>query len=301
MFDVFTEEIEVQIKEGIANLYWYKDDLKKAWLRSGVEEGICHSLFLKKTADGKKLTKRQLMDALYEAIRRTDYNKRLEVSRNFVRTLVEHKNFVPQDAHHRIEKAETCALKLKDMVAQQQKQAEYRYSSIRRRAQESHKDSYCIQLLNLQEYFKSITKLNPHSRGYELEKIFTRLMRISGIPVEEPFKIEGEQIDGAIKYDAHHYLLELKWIDGKVGHKEISSLYLKVEGKLDTRGIFIAMNGFSKEVISSLPRGKAIKVLLLDGVHITNVIAGTYTFQALLERAISQASRCGEIYCGHDI
>lgn len=36
MFDVFTEQIEVLIKDGIANLYWYKGDLQKAWLRAGV-------------------------------------------------------------------------------------------------------------------------------------------------------------------------------------------------------------------------------------------------------------------------
>ena len=41
MFDVFTERIEVLIKDGMANLYWYKGDLHKAWLRSGVPAGLC--------------------------------------------------------------------------------------------------------------------------------------------------------------------------------------------------------------------------------------------------------------------
>jgi hypothetical protein len=36
MFDVFTEEMEVQIKTGISNLYWFREDLRKAWLRSSV-------------------------------------------------------------------------------------------------------------------------------------------------------------------------------------------------------------------------------------------------------------------------
>lgn len=34
MFDVFTEEIEVLLKDGIANLYWFKRDLHKAWLKN---------------------------------------------------------------------------------------------------------------------------------------------------------------------------------------------------------------------------------------------------------------------------
>jgi hypothetical protein len=45
-----------------------------------------------------------------------------------------------------------------------------------------------------------------------LEKIFPELMRISGIPCDGPFKIVGEQMDGAIKYDGHHYIVELKWV-----------------------------------------------------------------------------------------
>ena len=54
MIDVFTEEIEVQIKRGISNLYWYKEDLRKAWLRSNVEQSICNRLFNLKNDENKK-------------------------------------------------------------------------------------------------------------------------------------------------------------------------------------------------------------------------------------------------------
>lgn len=154
----------------------------------------------------------------------------------------------------------------------------------------------------MREQFFEMNKLEEkQKRGYELEKIFPKLMDISGIPVEEPFRIVGEQIDGAIKYDGHYYLVELKWIDRKVDQKDIASLYLKAEGKMEARGLFIAMNGYSNEVLSSLPRGKDLKVLLLDGIHLTNVISGIYRFQELLEHAISQATLKAEIYCSHDL
>lgn len=39
----------------------------------------------------------------------------------------------------------------------------------------------------------------------------------------------------------------------------------------------ISMSGYSKEVLNSLPRGKEIKLILLDGVHLANVIYGNYT------------------------
>ena len=300
MFDVFTEEMEVQIKTGISNLYWFREDLRKAWLRSSVEPRLCNSIFAKTSPDGRKLTKRELMNCLYTELRELDINRRLEISRNFVRILTEHSNFVPQDEKHRIETAERCALKLREIIAQQQKEAEYR-DLIRNKAQRATKENYHSQLLHLSEHFNETVKMDKQKRGYELEKIFSKLMTISGIPVEQPFKIVGEQMDGAIKYDGHYYIVELKWIDKKTDQKNVASLYMKVEGKMDAKGIFIAMNGFSGELLASLPKGKDLKVLLLDGIHFTNVISGIYTFQELLEHAISHACLKGEIYCSHEL
>jgi chromatin segregation and condensation protein Rec8/ScpA/Scc1 (kleisin family) len=75
-------------------------------------------------ADGKTLSKRKQMDRLYEELRTADLNRRLEVSRNFGRTLVEHKNFVPQDPRHRIEIAERAALELRELISVQEKERE---------------------------------------------------------------------------------------------------------------------------------------------------------------------------------
>jgi hypothetical protein len=104
MFDVFTEEIEVLLKDGIANLYWFKRDLYKAWLRSGVLQDIADRINALLDSEGRKLSKRQQMDQLYIELRNGDYNRRLEISRNFVRLLIEHNDFTPQDEKHRIGK-----------------------------------------------------------------------------------------------------------------------------------------------------------------------------------------------------
>jgi hypothetical protein len=65
MLDVFTDEVEVLIKEGMANLYWYKPYLKKAWLSAGVPEKLVESLFVERDGEGRVLSKRRLMDRLY--------------------------------------------------------------------------------------------------------------------------------------------------------------------------------------------------------------------------------------------
>jgi Restriction endonuclease len=300
MFDVFTEEIEVIIKDGMANLYWYKGDLHKAWLRSGADSELSREIALIRDDEGRTLSKRSQMDALYERLRDSDYNRRLEVSRNFVRILIEHKNFVPQDQKHRIEVAERASLKLRELIAQQSREHEYK-ERIRRRAERASRENYHSQLLAVRDRFIEIRTLEPSKRGYALEKIFVELMTASGVPVEAPFRLTGEQIDGAIKYDGHYYLIELKWTEAKADPKEIGHFYFKVEGKLDAKGIMISMNGFTEGVLDSLPKGKELRILLLDGNHLANVIFGQYTFQELLEHAISQASLKGELYCPHNI
>lgn len=300
MIDVFNEQIEVLIKDGISNLYWFKGDLKKSFYRANVPANITNQIFGIKY-NGKTLTKREMLDKLYESIRNQEYNRRLEISRNFVRILVEHKNFVPQDNNHRIEKAERVSLKLKEIVNDQHKQEEYR-NKIKTKAKKATTRNFEEELMNLREKFLEVEKItNKQKRGIEFEKFFTDFMKANQIPVEVPFRVVGEQIDGAIKYDGHYYLLELKWQKNKSNQAEIASLFMKAEGKLEARGIFIAMEGFSSECLESLPKGKNLKVLLLDGVHLTSVIFGNYTFSELMEHSISQASLKGEIYCSHNI
>jgi Restriction endonuclease len=300
MFDIFTEEIELTIKSGIANLYWFHGDLKKAWLRAGGDQSVCDSLVSKRLNDGSKFSKRQLMDMLYERLRKSDLNRRLEVSRNFVRFLIEHKSFVPQAEGHRIDVAEHCALKLKQIIDDQNREREQR-DARQRRAVEQLKPDPHAQLNAIREAFSKAKDLPAQKRGYELERIFAGLMRVNEIPVEEPFRIEGEQIDGAIKYDGHFYLIEAKWTDAKADPKEIGSFYFKVGGKMDGRGIFVSINGYTDGVLAALPRGKELRVLLLDGVHLAKAIFGTYTFKQLLDHAISHAALRASIYCPYTI
>ena len=300
MLDVFTEEVEVLIKDGIANLYWYKGDLHKAWLRSGVNTSIRDDILRLKTDEGQELSKRRQMDALYERLRTGDYDRRLEVSRNFVRILVEQYGFTPQNEKHRVEVAERSALKLREVIRKQESDREYK-ETIRTSAAKATRETYDSKLSELRAKFAEAHKLEPQKRGYALEPIFTDLMRLSGVPVEEPFRIVGEQLDGAIKYDGHYYLLELKWTANKSDPKEIGHFFYKVEGKMQARGLFVSMSGFTDGAIVTLPKGKDLKILLLDGTHLANVIYGMYKFQELLEHAIRQASLKGEIYCAHNL
>lgn len=143
--------------------------------------------------------------------------------------------------------------------------------------------------------------MDPQKKGYALERIVIDLMKISGIPAEEPFRLVGEQIDGAIKHHGRYYLLEMKWHAEPLEPKHIQSLYMKVLGKYEASGIFIAMSGYTSGVVESVTKGKEIKIILFDGTHLANVIYGHYTFLDLLNHAIKCASLHGEMYCGHTL
>jgi hypothetical protein len=299
MLDIFTEQNEVLIKDGIANLYWFRGDLKKAWLRAGVPVATCNEIATAKDEKDQPLSKRRQMDRLYEQLRGSDFNLRVKISREFVRNLVEHKNFVPQDPKHRIEVAERAALKLREEIAAQDSQNEKRKQV--KKAAAPAAPTYHQELELVREAFEKASALDPHARGYALERVFNDLMRASKTPVEAPFSLKGEQIDGAIKYDSRYYLAELKWLAGKAEPKNIGEFYFKVDGRMGACGIFIAMNGYTDGVLETLPRGKELKVILLDGNHLANVIYGMYTFQQLLDHAIRCATLEGKLYCPHKI
>lgn len=140
------------------------------------------------------------------------------------------------------------------------------------------------------------TKIKPQERGFKLEKILIELARISNLEVSTPFKIKGEQIDGSIKYDGEHYLLEAKWED-----KELSTLPLyvfsqKVQGKLQGRGLFLSINGFVPDALDALTKGKAINTILIDGEDLVHVLQDYVTFTQLIARKIKAAQTKGQIY-----
>lgn len=300
MFDVFDIEIETVIKDGLSHLYWFKADMHKAWLVSKVSQSIIDDIKLQVNAEGKKLSKREQMDALYVRLRRGDYNRRLEVSRNFARLLIEQKDFVAQDTGHQVHRAQLASLKLKELHAKQCEEQE-RKQTIREKTVTSVDDSYEVRLDRLRDHFFAAHSLTPQEKGYELERIFTQLMIISNITVVEPFRIVGEQFDGAIKYDGRFYLIELKWTAAKSDPSQVGHFFYKISGKMDGRGLFISMSGFTDGVTSTLPHGKDLNMMLLDGVHLTSVLTGQYTFKQLLDHSIKSIALEGKIYCSHNL
>jgi hypothetical protein len=70
---------------------------------------------------------------------------------------------------------------------------------------------------------------------------------------------------------------------------------------VDSRGVFISMSGFINGVLASLPKGQELTMMLLNGVHLANVLTGHYRFQQLLDHASRSIVLRDEIHCSHKI
>jgi hypothetical protein len=133
-------------------------------------------------------------------------------------------------------------------------------------------------------------------RGYAFEEILRNLSILFSLEITEPYRVNGEQIDGSVKYDGEHYIIEAKWQDKVAANEAVYQFAGKIEGKMYGRGLFISMHGFSENVISSLVAGKAIKTVFVDGADLIVVLEGFLSFPEMLDRKIKAAQTKGLIY-----
>lgn len=139
-------------------------------------------------------------------------------------------------------------------------------------------------------------KTSRQQRGYALERILAELARLSRLETTEAFRVNGEQIDGAVKFDGEHYLIEAKWQEKSASNEPVYQFAGKVAGKLYGRGLFISVNGFSAEVVRSLIMGKEIQTLFVDGEDLILVLEGHLNFRDMIDRKVKAAQTKGLIY-----
>ncbi|MEX2671960.1 MAG: flagellar assembly protein FliX [Phycisphaeraceae bacterium] len=136
----------------------------------------------------------------------------------------------------------------------------------------------------------------PQRRGYQLEQLLQDLAKLSGLTTTAPFRVNGEQIDGAIKFDGEHYIIEAKWEEQASSNESVYQFAGKIEGKMYGRGIFISMNGFSSHVVQSLVTGKALRTIFIDGGDLMVVLEGLVDFSDMIDKKVEAAQAKGLIY-----
>ena len=140
----------------------------------------------------------------------------------------------------------------------------------------------CIQKMFRKEFF---------------EKILNGLFELYELAPRKAFRVTGEQIDGSFELDSEIYLVEAKWEAFTLSESPLLVFRGKVEGKSSiTRGLYIALNGYSSQAIDAITRGKQPNFFLMDGYDLSVGLEGGVRFDDLLREKIRRFAEEGKVY-----
>lgn len=148
-----------------------------------------------------------------------------------------------------------------------------------------------------ENFNKLIYTDNHQERGYLLERFLNEFFKTEGLDPRQSFRINGEQIDGSFQVGNQTHLVEAKWVKEPVSGKEFGAFLYKVQGKsVDTRGLFISINGFSQNAVTGLCSKGTLQFVCIDGAHLLRALAVGQNFKEILQRIWRHASETGSPY-----
>lgn len=131
--------------------------------------------------------------------------------------------------------------------------------------------------------------------GLQLEKVLNRLFALHGLAPREAFRIVGEQIDGSFELDHEIYLLEAKWQHNPSPAADLYVFREKVTGKSKfTRGVFLSINGVSKDAQEAITKGKQPTFFIIDGYDMMMLLEDSMDLAAFLrcrQRLLAEEGR----------
>ena len=131
--------------------------------------------------------------------------------------------------------------------------------------------------------------------GREFESLLGDLFSTWGLAPSRNFRVTGEEIDDSFVLDGATYLVEAKWIAGKTEAQTLYGFRQKVVSKSAyTRGLFLAVDGFTPGAVTALGSGQEHRILLLDGSHLVRVLTGAVALPELIKLAARHLEQFGE-------
>ena len=290
----FPSDIKLAMRDCILKLLWPKDDIVAFF-----ENNSCTKADVKAIGDHKAMHRYAIVDAMFDHLTKKP-DEGLGQFRAMLQSLVTWKHFDSYyfDKLRKLSKSEAersiTHLKqlqeIRDHKIQEQRKARERKEATAR--------APSTTLPDLKTKFISLLQgeIVGAKRGYALEEVLRELSTLYSLETTEPYRVNGEQIDGSVKYDGEHYIIEAKWQDKAAANEAVYQFAGKIEGKMYGRGLFISIHGFSEHVVASLVAGKAIKTVFIDGGDLIVVLEGLITFSEMLDRKIKAAQTKGLIY-----
>jgi hypothetical protein len=133
--------------------------------------------------------------------------------------------------------------------------------------------------------------------GQAFNGLLTDLFATFSLEPSQPFRVTGEEIDGALYFHNETYLIEAKWTAAKTSAQALYAFNEKIRRKSDfTRGIFISINGYTNEALEAYRTGAASRAVLLDGAHLMRVLDRAIGLPELLARVTRELTQRGSVY-----
>lgn len=152
-----------------------------------------------------------------------------------------------------------------------------------------------IDFARLLDQLLAIRDQDPHQRGYAFERYLTELFDAFRLRPREPFRIDGEQIDGSFEHAGETYLLEAKWLARRVGAAELHTFQGKLDQKATwARGVFISFQGFTDEGLHAFGRGK--RVVGLEGKDLYEALSAQVGIDRLIAAKVRHAAETGAVF-----
>ena len=282
------------LKEALVNIYWKKDDLKQF-----VYQAISNKAFLS-TIDFTQLKRQAVDDLVSRMANRQDIFGDDLLSLIFAVTDITDFSHLEkwEDGDGKVKKAQKSVDALRKQTQgylqiQKEKQKiqenKEKYDLMLKRNQ-----AIALELDNLKiQFYELSSQSNHQKRGYGLESFLNQLFQLYDLDPKCSYRAQGEQIDGAFVHDNQNYLIEAKWVEEPIPLSSIHAFEGKVRSTLKTTlGLFISINGFSKDCIDNL---KANDIILMDYQDVLNVIEMRISLPDLLYRKKQRASQTGEV------
>ncbi len=287
----------VALKEALANLYWYKSDLRSFLTSTVANPALLGSL---NWQDYKRNIVASLVD--YMARRPEQYQGELVRLMSEVCLVDDFSHLEPlEGGKEKAAKARASVNALRklaqghDSLADEHKKAEERRRLAHEKLLQKTAVRASLEALN-GEYMPLLTDPDHQRRGFRLEKILRSLFELFDLDPRASFKLVGEQIDGAFTFEGTDYLFEGKWQQEPVAAAELDVLSGKLSRKLDnTLGLFLSINGFSEDGVKTHSSGRRV-MILMDGSDLMAVLEGRIDLIQLLLRKRREASQTGNIY-----
>jgi hypothetical protein len=290
----FPTDIKLAMRECVLKLLWPKDDIVAFF-----ETNSCTKADIRAIGDHKAMHRYAIVDAMFDHLSKKP-DGGLGQFRSMLQSLIAWSHFDSYyfDKLQKLNKAEAeyAITHLKQL--QEIRDHNIQEQRKERERKESAAKAPSTTLPNLKAKFISLLQgeVVGAKRGYALEEILQNLSTLFSLEITEPYRVNGEQIDGSVKYDGEHYIIEAKWQDKAAANEAVYQFAGKIEGKMYGRGFFISIHGFSANVVSSLVTGKAIKTVFVDGGDLIMVLEGFLSFPEMLDRKIKAAQTKGLIY-----